>query len=226
MFFLRKDWRDPEDGIETVILHWTTTVVGQEPGWRRANQVVMVPQPATAPVRRHCSVWITPPFPRKRLLTREPEEQPAKFLFHSFFTVIQRGRMWSTEVENQEIRGRMVSHSDPSVEYTQAFLYYSLDELAHVNCVPMFLEGLPAKFQFLPPLPGGTVSAEDHKMRARRSKLIARLSAPHTFCGQLWGPAGTRALYTVYFSRQGALNPFSEGGFWLLNGGRLWEVNL
>src|SRR5712692_3490417 len=74
MFFLRKEWRDPEDGIETVLLHWTTSRLEQEPNWTRAQQTtVMIPQPTPRPVLRACSLWIVPPFSRKRLLTVEPE---------------------------------------------------------------------------------------------------------------------------------------------------------
>ncbi|HEV8711885.1 MAG TPA: hypothetical protein VGX03_03545 [Candidatus Binatia bacterium] len=226
MFFLRQEWRDPEDGIETVLLHWTTSRLEQEPNWLRAQQTtVMMPQPATRPGLRACALWVVPPFSRKRLLTVELEDG-LKFLLHSFCEVIQRGRSWSTEVTSQEIRAMTITHSDQSAECTQAFLYYSLDALVHVNRVPMFLEGLPMKYQGVPALPEHRLSAEEHQTRARRYRLVTRLPASHTFHGQIWGPANTRALYTVYFSRQGTYNPFSEGGFWLLRDGGPWEVTL
>lgn len=227
MFFLRKEWQDPEDGIEAVILHWTSTPPEQEPNWKRTcHTTMMILQPATSPVLRRCALWVTPPFSRRRLLRMEPEGQAGGFLLHSFFEVIQRGRTWSTETVSQEIRAVMVTHSDPSTECAQADLYYSLDALAHVNCVPMLLEGLPAKYQFLSPLPEGGLTDADSRARARRYDLIAQLPSPHLFRGQIWGPVGTRALYAVYCSRQGAYNPFSEGGFWLLHDGNPWEVRL
>ncbi len=227
MFFLRKEWRDPEDGIETVLLHWTASRLEQEPKWTRAQQTtVMVPQPATTyPVLRSCSLWVILPFSRKRLLTVESEDGP-RFLLHSFCEVIQRGRTWSTEVTSQEIRALTITHSDQSAECTQAVLYYSLDALTHVSCVPMFLEGLPTKYQCLPSLPEHRPSAEEYRAWARRYRLVTGLPAPHTFRGQIWGPVNTRVLYTVYFSRQGTHNPFSEGGFWLLREGGPWEVTL
>ena len=226
MFFLSKEWWDLENGIETVILHWTSTLLEREPNWKRANQAMMVPQPDTSPVLRRCSLWVTPPFSRRRLLIVKPGERAEGFLLHHFFEVMQRGRTWSTEAFNQEIRAVVVTHSDPSAECTQAFLYYSLDELEHVNCVPMLLEGLPARYRFLPSLPEGRLSDGDARALSRRHTLITRLPRPHTFHGQLWGPADTRALYAVYFSRQGTYNPFSEGGFWLLRDGGPWEVTL
>jgi len=226
MFFLRKEWRDSEDGIETVLLHWTTSRLEQEPNWIRARQTtVMISQPAIHPGLRACSLWVIPPFSRQRLLTVESQDGP-KFLLHSFCEVVQRGKIWSTEVTSQEIRAVTIAQSDQSAECTQAFLYYSLDALAHVNCVPMFLEGLPRKYQCLSPLPEHRPSEEEHQTWARRYRLMTRLPAPHTFYGQIWGPANTRALYTVYFSRQGTYNPFSEGGFWLLRDGGPWEVML
>lgn len=226
MFFLRKEWRDPEDGIETVLLHWTTSRLEQEPNWTRTQQTtVMIPQPITRPGLRSCSLWVIPPFPRKRLLPVESEDGP-KFLLHSFCEVIQRGRTWSTEVTSQEIRLRTITHSDQSAEWTQAFLYYSLDALAHVNRVPMFLEGLPTRYQGWPFLPEHQPRAEEYRAWARRDRRVTCLPAPHIFRGHIWGPANTRALYTVYFSRQGTDNPFSEGGFWLLHNGGPWEVTL
>jgi len=226
MFFLRKEWQDPEDGIETALLHWTAGRPGQEPNWRRAQQTtVMMPQPAARPGLRACSLWVVPPFPRRRLWAAGPEGGP-RFLLHSFCEVIQRGRTWSTGVTSQEMRAKKVTHSDQSAECTQAFLYYSLDALAHVNRVPMFLEGLPLKYQPSPTHPQQRASGAEHRAWARRHRLVTRLPAPHTFHGQIWGPADTRALYTVYFSRQGTYNPFSEGGFWLLRDGGPWEVTL
>jgi len=227
MFFLGKEWQDPEDGIEMVILHWTSTPLGREPNWTRAEQaIMMIPQPATSPVVRRCSIWVISPSSRGRLLTLEPQEKAGGFLLHYFFEVIQGGRTWSTEAFSQEIRAVTITHTDPSSECTHAFLCYSLDELENINRVPMLLEGLPAEYQFPPALPEDTLSDKDYIARAKRYELIAHLPLPHTFYGQLWGPKDARALYAVYFSRQGAYNPFSDGGLWLLDNGSPWEVKL
>ena len=225
MFYLHKEWQDPEEGIETVVLHWTTTRVDQEPNWKRAHATTaMLPQFSPAPLVRSCSVWVTPPFSRTQFLSAESPET-RRFLLHSFCEVIQRGRTWSAEPTRQEIRAEQITYSDSSGEYTQACLYYSLDGLAHVNRVPMFLEGIPSQYQRLPSLPEHPTSDAEYKAWARRSRLIAQLSVPHVFRGQLWGPVGTRALYGIYLRRE-ELNPFANGGFWLLREGTLWEVQL
>jgi hypothetical protein len=228
MFFLHKDWQDAEDGIEAVVLHWTSTRLEETPNWRKAHQATMMtPRPSLTPGLRRCTLWITPPVPSRRLFVAGPEQKTAGFLLHSFCEVIQRGRVWSTGITSQEIRAVTVSHVDPSAECTQAFLYYSLDDLAHINCVPMVLDGLPARYRFSPiTLPEGRLSDVEFRALARRSKFIARLPPPHMFRGQLWGPVGMRARYTVYLSRHGAYNPFSEGGFWLLRSGGPWEVTV
>lgn len=226
-FCLRQEWQDPEDGIEAVVMHWMATALAQEPTWRKPHQVtMMIPQPATAPLRRRCTLWVIPPFPPARALPMTEEERPHGFLLHSFCEVMQRGRTWNTEVTSQEMRAATVSHVDRSAECTQGWLYYSLDGLTHVNCVPMFLNGLPGKFQLLPALPTGESSDEDSGLLARREKLIAQLPVPHVFYGQLWGPAQARVLYSVYFSRRGTYNPFAERGFWLFRDGNPWEVQL
>jgi len=225
MFFLRKDWQDPEDGIEAVLLHWTSTLLEQEPNWKRPHQVtMMIPQSAPFPMRRQCILWVVPPFSRR--LGTEAKKNAASFLLHSFCEVIQRGRTWNTKTTGQEIRAITVSHVDPSAECTQGWLYYSLDELAHVNCTPLFLEGLPAKYQFISSLPLDGWSDKNFKVSAKRYKLIAQLPRPHTFHGQIWGPASARAVYSVYLRRHGTYNPFNEGGLWVLREGRLWEVRL
>ncbi|MGE0826716.1 MAG: hypothetical protein AB7P18_31895 [Candidatus Binatia bacterium] len=226
MFFLSKAWQDHEEGIEAVTLHWTTAVQKEEPRWHRAQHVVMVPQSSTSPTLRAGDAWISLPFPQRRLWATNPEDRITQFFLYFFFEVVQRGRRWSTETERQEIRVITVTHSDFSVEATEAFLYYSFDNLVHVHRAPMLLDGLPMRYQALSPLPSGAVNTEYPKRQARRYKLIATIPPPHTFRGHLWGPAGARVLYTVHFSRQGALNPFSEGGNWLLNNGRFWEVRL
>jgi hypothetical protein len=225
MFFLRKEWQDPEEGIETVVLHWTTTQVDQEPNWKRAHATtVMLPQPTSSPIIRACSVWVIPPFSRTRFLKAEsPEAQ--RFVFHSFCEFIQHGRTWSNEPTRQEIRAEQITYSDSSGDYSQAFLYYSLDGLAHVNRVPMFLAGLPPRYQHLPFLPERQAGDAEYKARARRAHFIARLPLPHVFRGHLWGPVGTRALYSIFLRREG-LNPFTDGGFWLLRAGTFWEVQL
>jgi hypothetical protein len=225
MFYLRKEWQDPEEGIETVVLHWTTTGVDQEPNWKRAHATtVMLPSLTSSAVSRSCSVWVIPPFSRLRFLIAESAETQ-RFFLHSFCEVVQRGRTWGTEPTRQEMRAEQITYSDPSGDYTQACLYYTLDGLAHVNRMPMFLEGVPPKYQRLPSLPEHQAGDAEYKGWARRSRLIAQLPLPHVFRGQLWGPVGTRALYGIYVRRE-RLNPFAEGGFWLLQEGALLEVQL
>lgn len=225
MFFLRKEWQDPEEGIETVVFHWTTTGVDQEPNWKRAHATtVMLPQPTSSPVMRSCSVWVVPPFSRTRFLSAESPEA-RRFFLHSFCEIVQRGRTWSAEPVLEEIRAEQITYSDHSGDYTQAFLSYSLDRLAHVNRMPMFLEGIPPKYQRLPSLPERQAGGAEYKAWARRSRLVAQLPLPHVFRGQLWGPVGTRALYSIYLRREG-LNPFTDGGFWLLRDGTFWQVQL
>lgn len=226
MFFLRQEWRDAEEGVDTVVLHWTTARPGREPNWRLANSTVMLPQPAAAPGGRACLIWVIPPFSRRRLLYTELAEpsETLSFFLYSFCEVIQRGRLWSTETTRQEIRAASVTHSDDSGEYTQAFLYYSFDGAAQVHCFPMWLEGLPLRDQPMASLPEHRPSKREYHMWARREERVARLPLPHLFHGRLWGPANARALYMVYFHRQGVSNPFTEGGFWLLRNGYPWEV--
>ncbi len=226
MFFLRKEWQDPENGIETVICHWMATQLEQEPCWAKANQLVMTVQSTVSPVRRRCSIWVAPPFSHRSLFAVTSAEQPTGFLVHSFFEVVQRGGVWKTEAESQEIHSVMITHSDPSSECTEAFLHYSLDELDQVQSVAMLLEGLPISYQILPSFPEGALCAKSQKKRAKRYKCIARVPLPHTFRGRIWGPPDTRVLYAIYFSRQGTYNPFNEGGFWLLKDGGFWEVTL
>jgi hypothetical protein len=72
--------------------------------------------------------------------------------------------------------------------------------------------------------PEGKESDNALKARMRRTKRVTQLPSPHIFYGQIWGPVGARAFYSVYFCRDGAYNPFSERGFWLLRHGSLWEV--
>ncbi len=226
MFFLRYEWRDSEESVETVLLHWTTTRLDQEPNWQRsAKTTVMLPQPGPAPTLRVCPIWVTPPFSRRQLFITASPESPSFFL-HSFYQVIQRGRLWSTDVARQEIRATPVSHRDDAGEHTQAFLYYSLDGFAHVNYLPMLLDGVPLRDQPCVSLPEHRPSQREYRTWAKREKLVARLPPPHIFRGQIWGPVGARAFYSVYLQRQGMENPFSEGGFWLLRNGRLWEVQL
>jgi hypothetical protein len=226
MFFLHKEWRDADDSIEMVLLHWTTTRREQEPNWKRAHPTtVMIPQAATYPVLRSCPVWVIPPFSRRQLATAgaDPDQ---RFLLSSFCEVIQRGRTWTTEVTQQEIRALTVTHDDTAGEYTDAMLYYCLDDFRAANRIPMRLEGLPSKYQCPPSLPEQNGSNPDYRGWARRSSLVARLPAPHIFRGQLWGLVGMRALYSIYLSHQWTYNPFAEGGIWLLQDGRPWEVQL
>ena len=226
MFFLRKEWRDAEDGIEMVVLHWATTRLEQQPNWKRAHPTtVMNPQPATYPLVRACPLWVIPPFPRTRLLAINAD-MDSRFLLHSFCEVIQRGRSWSTEVTTQEVRAETITYSDVAGEYTHAFLYYSLDGLVHGNRMPMRVEGLSARYQRLPALPEREAGDKEYRPWAKRIQLVARLPPPRLFRAQVWGPVGTRVLYSIYVSRQWNYNPFAEGGMWVLQGGRPWQIEL
>jgi|GEM_PF-4643903 len=226
MFFLSKEWRDAEEGIEIVVFHWTTTHREQQPNWKRAHSTtVMIPQPATYPVTRLCQLWVVPPFTRSQLLAVNADED-SRFLLHSFCEVVQRGRGWSTGVTTQEIRAKTITYGDVSGEYTHAFLYYSIDGLTHGSRVPMRVDGLPARYQSPPVLPEREAKDKEYRLWARRSQLIAQLSLPRTFHGQIWGAAGTRALYIIYASRQWTYNPFAESGMWILQNGGPWQIEL
>jgi len=187
-------------------------------------QTMMMPQPASAPVRRQCALWVTPPLMRKPPPLAGEEARPARFLLHSFCEVIQRGRSWNAEVTSQEIRLVTISHIDPSAECTHGMLYYSLDNLTHVNGIPLLLQGLPTRSYLSGALPVESVNDKDRRVRMTRAKHVTQLSSPHIFHGSLWGPVGARAFYSVYLRCEGAYNPFSERGFWLLRNGSLWEV--
>jgi len=65
---------------------------------------------------------------------------------------------------------------------------------------------------------------KDRKAAVMRAKRILQLPLPHIFYGNIWGPVGERALYSIYLRCEGAHNPFSERGFWLLRNGGFWEV--
>jgi hypothetical protein len=93
-----------------------------------------------------------------------------------------------------------------------------------MNCVLMALEGLSPRTQMRGIAPEGKESDNALKARMRRTKRVAQLPPPHIFYGQIWGPVGARAVYSVYFRRDGAYNPFSGRGFWLLRNGSLWAV--
>ena len=225
MFFLNREWQDPEDGIEAVLLHWQTTPAEQEPNWRKAHpQTMMMPQSAATPARRQGALWVAPPFARKAQTEGDGEERSTRFLLHSFYEVVQRGRAWNVEVTSQEIRSVTVSHADPSAECTHAILYYSLDNLLHMNCVPMVAGGLSARSQVRGTLPTESFNDKDRKSHMMRAKRILQLPLPHIFHGNIWGPVGARALYSIYLRRDGSYNPFSERGFWLLRNGSFWEV--
>jgi hypothetical protein len=226
MFFLRKDWRDADDGIEMVVLHWAATREGQQPNWRRAHATtVMNAQPGRYPIVRSCQLWVVPPFPRTQLLAGSTEEN-SRFLLHWFSEVTQHGRVWSTAVTTQEIRAETITHSETTRDYASAWLYYSLDDFTHGNRASMWIDGLSTRYQHPPVLPEHEASHKEYQLRAKRSQLIARLSLPRVFRGRLWGPVGARALYSIYLSRQWSYNPFAEGGLWLLRDGRPWEVRL
>ena len=226
MFFLRKDWQDPEDGIEMVVLHWTTTRRDQPPNWKRAYlTTTMIPQPGRYPVLRSCLLWVPIPGPRARLLTAVADVD-ARFLLHSFCEVVQRGRAWSTEVTVQEIRAETVTYRDMAGDFTHAFLYYSLEGFIHGNRAPMRVEGLPARYQDPATLPEHEASNKEYLLWGRRARRIAELPLPHIFYGQVWGPVGARAFYSVYLSQRWAYNPFAENGMWLLQDGGPREVRL
>jgi len=225
MFFLRKEWRDAEDGVEMVVLHWTVTRQGQQPNWKRIHATtVMNPQLGTYPVMRSCQLWVMPPFPRTQLLAMDAETP--QFLLHSFCEVTQRGRVWSTEVTVQEIRAETVTYSDITGDYTHALLYYSLDYFTQGNRALMCVDGLPPRYQHPSILPEHEASHKEYRLQAKRSRLVAQLPLPRIFRGQIWGPVGARALYSVYLSQQWTYNPFAEGGGWLLQDGRPREVRL
>lgn len=226
MFFLRKDWRDGDDGIEMVVLHWATTREGQPPNWRRAHATtVMNPQPGSYPAIRSCQLWVIPPFPLTQLRGVKAEEH-SRFLMHWFCEVTHRGRVWSTEVTTQDLRAETITHSETTGEYTHAWLYYSLDDFTPGNRAAMWIDGVSTRYQHPVALPEHEARHKEYQLRAKRSQLIVQLPLPRLFRGQLWGPVGARAFYSIYLSRQWSYNPFAESGMWVLQGGRPWEVRL
>ena len=126
----------------------------------------------------------------------------------------------------QEIRAETITYSDMAGEYPPRFSHYSLAGFTPGNHFPMRVEGLSPKYQHPPILPEHEAGNKEYRLWAKRAQLLAQLPLPRTFYGQIWGPVGVRALYSIYVSRQWTYNPFAEGGMWVLQDGRPWQIEL
>lgn len=205
-FYLRKEWVDVEDGIETVLLHYTMAHLGQAPDWERKTETrEMFPEWGWNRKRRSKVIW----------LGRDLDGKEQYNLHYKFQVIGARPR--ETEVYVEEIvADGSLTFVDHVGDYTNVCLYWSVNGWGAYNYSTMFEAGVEYDHPF------SSLRfyrhAHDPEFLRGRYEMLRGMPLPHVFHGKVHAPRGSRVNFCFHIMRRG--DPYGRDyDFWDNNEG-------
>lgn len=215
-WYLKKEWVDPEPGVEAVNIHYTWTPPGQPPDWSRHHEVRAMPRGAILKTAvglvtedpRQAEAFLrslrsqqgeTPSNVRKKVLKLPQsiwdEAQrvwTSHYLLHHYFEVFQAGRRWTTDLFTEEIVSREVEYIDWEGAMHALCAYWSVYDWDAPQFSPMeeprFIERFGPDNEFR----SHKLYAYKDRPRFYREKwrMINEIPKPWRWRGRVWGPRG------------------------------------
>jgi hypothetical protein len=174
--YLKKEWVEQEDNIESVTLSLVFGHMNRPPDWHNMQSFTMMPEWGTAPLKRSWVLRIPTHF-----------EGDERYLFHYFFQI--RYTDGSDKVSDnftQLIMPREIEYIDHSAACTHVRLHWSLDSWAYPQDTELEADGIEWGSEF-------SVSHSPYRHGDRlyergRAARINQLPMPRVFRATIWGP--------------------------------------
>lgn len=210
--YLKKEWIDQQDDIESVTFSYTFGNLNLPANWDNLKNQVMMPEWGTSPLRRS---WIV------RLPTHLGSEE--KYLFHYFFHIqFQNGIDKVSDTFTELICPRQIEYIDHSGSLTNVRLHWSINGWSYPQDTEFEVDGIEWGSDF-------SVSQAPYrtgdKLYARgRAALISRIPVPRVFRTLIWAPRGSTINYCFNLISTDAEGQVSEK--WDNNSGKDFKIAL
>lgn len=181
--YIKKDWTDDEDGIESVVLNVSLGQINLPANWNNVESFVMMPEWGSLPLKRS---WVV------RLPTHFNGDQ--KYLFHYFFQIkYTDGSERVSDTFTQLMMPKNVEYIDHSGSCTHILLHWSVDDWSYPQNTELEVEGIEWGDDFsVSQVP---YRSGDRLYESGRSILIQRIPPPRRFFATIWVPSGTKLNY-------------------------------
>lgn len=181
--YLKKDWFDHEDGIDSVTLNVTLGPINLPANWNHVDSFVMMPEWGTVPLKRS---WVV------RLPTHLHTDE--KYLFHYYFQArYEDGSEKVSDTFTQLIMPKSVEYIDHSGSCSHITLHWSIDGWSYPQNTELEVEGIDWGDEFS--ISQAPYRSGDRLFERGRLVTIQRIPAPRRFFATIWAPRGTTLNY-------------------------------
>lgn len=210
--YLKKEWIDQQDNIESVTFSCTYGKLNLPANWDKLESHVMMPEWGSSPLRR---TWIV------RLPTHlGPDE---KYLFHYFFQVqFQDGSDKVSDTFTELICPRQIEYIDHSGSLTNVRLHWSINGWSYPQDTEFEVDGIEWGSDFS--VSQAQYRAGDKLYARGRAALIARIPVPRVFRTLIWAPRGATINYCFNLISTDAEGQATER--WDNNSARNYKITL
>ena len=181
--YLKKDWVDHEDGIESVTLNTTLGKISLPANWNTLESFVMMPEWGTVPLRRS---WVV------RLPTHFEEQ--IRYLFHYYFQIqYSDGSEKISDTFTQLIIPKDVEYIDHSGSCTHIIMHWSIDGWSYPQNTELEVEGVEWGGDFS--VSRAPYRSGDPLYEKERFLGLKKIKPPRRFFARVWAPKGSRLHY-------------------------------
>ncbi|NCB37491.1 MAG: hypothetical protein EOM80_01870 [Erysipelotrichia bacterium] len=181
--YLKKEWVDQEDNIESVSFSMALGHVSCPADWQHMQSFTLMPEWGTSPLKRSWILRIPTHF-----------EGAERYLFHYFFQV--RYLDGSEKVSNtftQLIMPKNIEYIDHSGTCVHVKLHWSLDGWVYPQDTELEVDGIEWGDEF-------SVSHSPYRLGDRlyekgRASRIHQIKVPRIFRATIWAPHGEEVNY-------------------------------
>ncbi|MBU1106146.1 MAG: hypothetical protein KKB51_05705 [Candidatus Riflebacteria bacterium] len=181
--YLKKEWVDQEDNIESVTLGVALGHINNPVDWETTETFVMMPEWGTEPLRRS---WVI------RIPTHY--EGSERYLFHYFFQIHYTNG--SEKVSNnfaQLVMPKTIEYIDHSGSCVHVRLHWSLGAWSYPQDTELEVEGIEWGNEFS--VSHVAYRSGDRLYEHGRAAAINRIEMPRVFKAQIWAPHGEEINY-------------------------------
>ncbi|MFP5345889.1 MAG: hypothetical protein ACLGIA_02500 [Actinomycetes bacterium] len=205
-WYLVKDWVDQEDGIENVLIHYTTTPPGQYPDWGWGHETRVLQDMGGFP-RRRAKVLKMP----REVWDMQNGWPTPEFRLHYFYEVFQNGHRWTTDPVAEDIVYRDLEYDDESRLLTHICIYWGVGSFVAPVYSPMEDPRFPADSEFRSTRYYGYWDKE--RFHHEKARLLSYLDPPIRWRARMWGPRGSTIVQQYHVGRMWPPEAKAEG--WL-----------
>ena len=189
-WYLAKEWVDPHEGIDGVLIHFTSTPLGVTPQFGDPFVTRVLDDHGGSPrVRR--KVLRMP-----RGVTDGYGNWSPEFTFHYLFEVFESGRSWTTELFSEEVASYDLEFVDDHGHITNICVHWNVDGTPAETYSPMEDPRFPADSEFA----SVRYYGYDDKPRfhAAKAAMLAEIPLPHRWKSRVWAPRGTQVWHRFH----------------------------